>query len=209
MLTENIDGINFTIDEFGTLKRMNHCSKARDVVIPREICGERVIALGKFFADGDYCKVTIPDCVLGVEEFAFESASVKIVDWSSNCEAIPRECFYNSSIKYLNNISHVILIDNGAFRNSFIESITWPDACPEISAECFSGSKLRYLDNVSNILKICTCAFKNTIDLQLDLSGVFGCTFEKGAFFTLEQNRVVLPYYVDEDKVQPAFDRPY
>lgn len=151
-------------------------------------------------------KISNIENVTNIYDRAFCDSSLEEINWPKACETIPAWCFDNTPLKTITGINDVKYIGDSAFSFCNIEEFVWPSKCPEIPQSCFAHSRLRNLVNIDNIEHISSHAFYNCLCLNsLDLSSLISCKIEEEAFRGVSPERVVLPYYLPEDKIIPMF----
>ena len=71
-------------------------------------------------------KIVIPDEIVFVSRGCFAGLNVDSVTWSRNCFKIDSETFFNSFISKIENINHVLEINEGAFQKcQKLKEFTW------------------------------------------------------------------------------------
>lgn len=101
---EAIDQSDFHFnDNFdGTVTITGYRGTDTNVTIPDKILGKDVIAIGgSAFRDTNITKVTIPDSVKTIEEWAFYSSKLQSIDLGKGIETIEKWAFYNNNIREL------------------------------------------------------------------------------------------------------------
>lgn len=134
-------------------------------------------------------KIVIPDEIVFVSRGCFAGLNVDSVTWSRNCFKIDSETFFNSFISKIENINHVLEINEGAFQKcQKLKEFTWPENCPLIPVRCFSFCcSLKKVNNLKKINHIQSTAFYETgicsIDIpectQIDYLAFSGCLYLK------------------------------
>ena len=158
------------------------------------------------FLNSEIKRINNIDHVTYVGNGAFADSKIKEIKWPTYCKVIPKKCFCNSSLATIDNIENVEVISFGAFKRTKIKSFVWPSKCYEIPDECFQGSLIENISNIDNITYIGDAAFCIAPNMnQIDLSNTQVNYIGDCAFYGIDQDKVIFPYYTSDDGREDAF----
>ena len=195
-----MDGFSLGVGEGGALRFVfnNNSDECGDFTIPHVLPdGEFIHFIAPFSLAGHFSTLTISDGIDFVKS-SLSGCRIDKVIWPSSCDYIPETCFYESSVKEIDNIDHVTNIGKAAFsRTKCLEHISWPKNCSSIPIHCFSYSSLKSID-IGSVSEIGGLAFAfadniESIDLSNSLVNVIG----ERAFYGLSREKVSFPYYLN------------
>lgn len=176
-------------------------------------CAEEIVWPSNCYSIPDSCflnseikRISNIDHVTDVGNSAFADSKIEEITWPSNCRTIPKKCFCNSSLASIDNIENVEAISFGAFKRTKIKYFVWPSKCYEIPDECFQGSLIENISNIDNITYIGDAAFCVASNVnQIDLSNIQINYIGSCAFYGIDQDKVIFPYYTSDDVREDAF----
>lgn len=156
------DDVTFHIKEEVLYKMVSKSNTRKSIFIPKKFeDGQTISRISSHFCNGGgaYDTITVDNDISFIEDYAFESANVLSVVWSTNCKEIPKGCFLNSRVESVTNVENVVCIGPSAFASSLIEHFDWPAGCKMIPDYCFSQSDLKSISNIENVTAINQAAF--------------------------------------------------
>lgn len=156
------DESNFLMGEKGEIRRYIGVSK--EVRIPNEIAGIRVVSIGKqaFYKKG--IKVlTLPTGLKVIKDEAFEFNELEEVNIPKLVKVIGNRSFANNNIEVLTLPDHVKSLGKWCFAMNKIKAVKIPSSVKEISYCSFYCNKLEELEIESGVVKIGSYAFGNNL----------------------------------------------
>ena len=167
------------------------CSK--DVVIPGEIEGEPVTAIGQYaFESKGIESVEIPETVTLIDRYAFSYNSLSSVDLPVGLQSISYGAFSDNQIETIQIPTNVTTVDSRAFANNLLQSISIPSSLTSLSEEIFFGNMLTSVSIPSTITSIGAYAFAGNLLTSLTIPSSV-TTIGEGAFESNELRTVTLP----------------
>jgi len=112
---------------------------------------------------------SFPESVEGITMGAFSGQKyLEVVNWSSKINGIPIDAFIDcSSLKRVNNIDHISIIQDQAFWGAGFEELKLPSKLQQIGIRSFTGCKnLRTLEIPQTLNKIGDYAFSDCSQLE-------------------------------------------
>ena len=112
---------------------------------------------------------SFPEGVEGITMGAFSGQKyLEVVNWSSKINGIPIDAFIDcSSLKRVNNIDHISIIQDQAFWGAGFEELKLPSKLQQIGIRSFTGCKnLRTLEIPQTLNKIGDYAFSDCSQLE-------------------------------------------
>lgn len=154
------NGIEYHLDDKGTLKRLNNIIGKDMITIPHILhTGDVINALGECFMPNEpFDEIIVSDEITKISTYAFQTCLASTIRWSTGCKRIPSMCFAGSKIRKLTNIENVSRIAGDAFWACKLE-LEWPSRVKKIPNFCFRGGvvKLTGIDNVTSVEKLAFC----------------------------------------------------
>ncbi len=187
----SVDGDTVTITEYK--------GKGGDVVIPSEIDGKKVTAIGEFAFEGtDLTSVTIPDTVtsIGWEAFRY-CGSLKSVTIPDSVTEFGWEAFKGcSSLKSVTLPDSVKTISTEMFMDcGSLESVTVSDSVTSIENEAFAGcGSLKSVTIGKGVTELAVDAFhgcSNLTDIKVDANNTTYCSID-GVIYSKDITALVL-----------------
>ena len=187
----SVDGDTVTITEYK--------GKGGDVVIPSEIDGKKVTAIGEFAFEGsDLTSVTIPDTVtsIGWEAFRY-CGSLKSVTIPDSVTDFGWEAFKGcSSLKSVTLPDSVKTISTEMFMDcDILESVTVSDSVTTIENEAFAGcGSLKSVTIGKGVTELAVDAFSecsNLTDIKVDKNNTAYCSVD-GVIYSKDITTLIL-----------------
>ena len=190
-LEYSVDGDSVTITEYK--------GNGGDVVIPSEIDGKKVTAIGEFaFESTDLTSVTIPD---GVTEIGWEAfrycRSLKSVTIPDSVTEFGWEAFKGcSSLKSVTLPDSVKTISTEMFMDcDILESVTISDSVTSIESEAFAGcGSLKSVTIGKGVTELAVDAFhgcSNLTDIKVDANNTTYCSVD-GVIYSKDITALIL-----------------
>ena len=130
------DESNFLMGEKGEIRRYIGVSK--EVRIPNEIAGIRVVSIGKQ---------------------AFYKKGIKVLTLPTGLKVIKDEAFEFNELEEVNIPKLVKVIGNRSFANNNIEVLTLPDLVKSLGKWCFAMNKIKAVKIPGTVKEISYCSF--------------------------------------------------
>ena len=131
-----------------------------DVVIPSDINGKKVVAIGNdAFGFKKLTSVTIPDSVTSIGHRAFEGNQLTSVTIPNGVTSIGDYAFYRNNLTSVIIPNSVTSIGGNAFTENQLTSVTIPDSVTSIYVGAFSGNQLTSVTIGNNVASIGEGAF--------------------------------------------------
>ena len=186
-----------------------------EIIIPKEIDGEQVKIIGySSFRDRFINKITLPDGVVCIGEYAFDNNKIEklylpeslksIGGFAFSCnqiselnlpdgvESIGYFAFANNRIKKLHLPENLKSISDFAFRDNQISELSLPNGVESIGWYGFTNSKIEHLHLPESLKSIGGFAFENNQISELNLH--YGVeSIGEGAFKSNKLKEVYLP----------------
>ena len=145
----------YTVMDDGTITINGYTGDTADLTIPEEVDGYTVKYIGKeSFANYSVLKkITLPDSVEAVEEYAFSGCvNLKTVEFSKNLKKIGFGAFFGcSSLKNITLPEGIETIEDSAFENcKMLKDLKMPKSCTKIGSDVFLGCENLILDCSEN-----------------------------------------------------------
>ena len=155
----------------GTLVIEEYRGTETDVVIPAEIDGDPVTAIGSSaFRDSDVVSVTFPDSITQIEDSAFENcASLTGVVLPPKLEFLGAFAFSKcTSLTRISIPGSLKTIEACAFSDSGIEEVVFEEGF-EITSfnSMFCGSRIRQITLPATVKTLCNGAFSSCEELEI------------------------------------------
>ena len=187
----SVDGDTVTITEYK--------GNGGDVVIPSEIDGKKVTAIGEFAFEGsDLTSVTIPDTVtsIGWEAFRY-CGSLKNVTIPDSVTDFGWAAFKGcSSLKSVTLPDSVKTISTEMFMDcDILESVTISDSVTSIESEAFAGcGSLKSVTIGKGVTELAVDAFhgcSNLTDIKVDANNTTYCSVD-GVIYSKDITALIL-----------------
>ena len=153
-----------------------------DVVIPSDINGKKVVAIGNdafrnlgltnivipnsitnigisAFRENYLTSVTIPDSVTSIGNDAFENNQLTSVTIPNSVTSIGSQAFSYNQLTSVTIPNSVTSIGNGAFYGNQLTSVTIPNSVTSIGVSAFYDNKLTSVTIPDSVTSIGDCAF--------------------------------------------------
>ena len=131
-----------------------------DVVIPSDINGKKVVAIGNdAFGFKKLTSVTIPDSVTSIGHRAFEGNQLTSVTIPNNVTSIGHRAFEGNQLTSVTIPNNVTSIENYAFGNNQLTSVTIPNSVTSIGDYAFYNNQLTSVTIPNGVTSIGDYAF--------------------------------------------------
>ena len=139
------DSKYFTVEDIdGGVEITGYSNKApKDVVIPSEIDGKRVISIGyQAFWNKRLTSVTIPNTVKTIGKQSFSCNQLTKVNMPNSVTSIGYESFYDNQLTSITIPNSVTSIGTYAFQRNQLTSVTIPNSVTSIDRGAFVNNQL-------------------------------------------------------------------
>lgn len=175
-----LDGMVFSAREGkeGEVALVSYIGQASDIVVPEEVNGYKVTAIGdKVFYDCNTLKsIKLPDTINFFGSEVFRNSSVIDINIPTSLKVIPSYCFNNcQSLEKVLFHDEIAIIANTAFKKT---NISIPDSLREkVSGALITSSNasVKFASDVWDYLVVCTDG-----DVHAEISGYKGKEFSNG-----------------------------
>ena len=133
-----------------------------DVVIPSDINGKKVVAIGNdAFKNLGLTNIVIPNSVTSIGSDAFENNQLTNVTIPNSVTSIGSGAFYGNKLTSVTIPNSVTSIGSGAFYGNKLTSVTIPNSVTSIGTSAFYGNKLTSVVIPNSVTSIGISAFEN------------------------------------------------
>jgi len=164
---ENNEANDFTYEiENGGVTITGYTGKTRDVVIPRTINGEPVVAVGRIaFLRKGLTNVTLPDTVTVIGTNAFSYNRLTELTLPSSVITIEYGAFSNNRLSNLNLPNSLTSIGMSAFAGNRLKNIILPDSLEYIGDAAFLYNLMHDVTVPSSIINFNSWAFDSYVHI--------------------------------------------
>ena len=146
-------GLGFVaVQEGGRITITGYNGTARDVVIPAEVNGIPIVAIGaRAFANNQLTSVTIGNSVTSIGEMAFANNRLTSVTIGNSVTSIGKEAFQHNQLTSVTIGNSVTSIGEWAFFRNQLTSVTIPNSVTSIGHGAFQDNPLTSVTIGANV----------------------------------------------------------
>ena len=145
VIAQSIDQFRISSDRTGGIAgiKLTNFDGSDTVEIPREVNGLPVRVLGRYVFKGKRLStITIPDCIVTIENDAFNDNLLTNVIIPNSVTSIGESAFKNNLLRSVTISNSVTSISNWVFQNNLITSIIIPNSVTSIGSEAFKNNPI-------------------------------------------------------------------
>lgn len=178
--SNNSKKYEFEIDENGDIILFRRYIESKDVVIPQELDGKKVVAIYDNFEQMQFNKtIVIPEGIKSIGENAFKENSFTELIIPESLTKIGNWAFCFNKINKLKLSNKMKIINKGTFAANDLETLIIPDSITNIESKAFYRNKLKKLVIPKSVIKIGDEAFAINRLEEVELSSRFKNDIER------------------------------
>jgi len=134
----------------------------RNVVIPSEIGGQQVTAIGSYsFQEKGILSLSLPSGITSIGSYAFATNELGSVTIPNGVDSISYGAFADNRLTTVTLPNNLTTLRSSAFRDNLLTSVTIPSSLTTLDENIFANNLLTSLTIPSSVTDIAYAAFEN------------------------------------------------